>query len=379
MTIKSFLRRTLSALALTVLAFSVACNRSAEEKEFQALSKKAAELDSLSQKAGAEGAEQKKKLQAAGVNDVKPNTETMQLTEEQKKALEERIKTEKNSSYQALLQEVLDKDKEIKELNEKITNLKKILPRPDVARPGDNHYSMAIRFLKKKGLSEQNARKLVSRVNIMEKMAPGFEVYHFYSNGVYGTWVSQGKATISPSELIRREREKLEGERDTAVAQNEKLQEEVDDLATRKKALEEDISGLRTEKERMVKDMEALSSNNEQMKAKLNSLHYVVGNRKNLEQAGVIIVPVFAKDRAGSNWADSVFDRSLDLRTQDTISITASNFGLKSIGKVNVVPGSLEKDKHYSLSISPDKQSATVKILAKERFRNEKVVFAVTD
>lgn len=379
MTIKSVLRRTVSALALTILAFTVACNRSAEEKEFQALSKKAAELDALSQKAGAQSAQQTKMLQQAGVNDVKPNTETMQLTEEQKKALEERIKTEKNSSYQALLQEVLDKDKEIKELNEKITNLKKILPKPDVARPGDNHYSMAIRFLKKKGLSEANARKLVSRVNIMDKMANGFEVYHFYSNGVYGTWVSQGKAKISPSELQRQEREKIEGERDTALAQNEKLQEEVDDLATRKKALEEDIAGLRTEKTRMIQEMEVLSTNNEQMKAKLNSLHYVVGNRKKLEQAGVIIVPVFSKDRAGTNWADSVFNQSLDLRTQDTISISASAFGLKSISKVNVVPGSLEKDKHYSLQISPDKQSATIKILAKERFKNEKVVFAVTD
>jgi len=129
----------------------------------------------------------------------------------------------------------------------------------------------------------------------------------------------------------------------------------------------------------MVKEMEALNANNEQMKSKLNSLHYVVGNREKLKQSGVIIIPVFAKDRAGSNWSDSVFDRSLDLRTQDTITIQASGYGLKSISKVNVVPGSLEKDKHYSLQISPDKQSATIKILVKERFKNEKVVFAVTD
>ena len=51
------------------------------------------------------------------MNDIRPNTETLQLTDDQKNALEERIKNEKNSSYQALLQEVLDKDKEIKELN----------------------------------------------------------------------------------------------------------------------------------------------------------------------------------------------------------------------------------------------------------------------
>jgi len=379
MNFKKTSQKIVSVLALTLMAFLVACNRSAEEKEFQSLSKKAAELDTLNQTAGAKGAEQMKKLKEAGVNDVKPSTDTMQLTEDQKKALEERIKSEKNSSYQALLQEVLDKDKEIKELNEKISNLKKILPRPDVAKANDSHYGMALRFLKKKGLSEQNARKLVSRVNLMEKMAPGFEVYHFYSNGVYGTWVAQGKASISPNDLQRKEREKIEGERDTAIAQGEKLQEEVDDLVTRKKQIEEEIAGLRSEKEKMVQEMTALSTNNEAMKAKLSSLHYVVGNRKKLEQAGVIIVPVFAKDRAGANWADSVFDQSLDLRSQDTISITAANFGLKSIAKVNVVPGSLEKDKHYTLTISPDKQSAAIKILTKERFKNEKVVFAVTD
>nr|WP_320133735.1 hypothetical protein [uncultured Holophaga sp.] len=379
MTFRTLIRGGLGLVAALLLAFTAACNRSAEDKEMQALSRKAAELDTLNQKAAAEGKDQTQKLQQAGASDIRPNPETMQLTEEQKKALEERIKNEKNSSYQALLQEVLDKDKEIKDLNEKITNLKKILPRPDVARAGDNHYSMAVRFLRKKGLSEAQARKLVSRVNIMEKLAPGFEVYHFYSNGVYGTWVSQGKAGISPSELQRREREKIEGERDTALAQNEKLQDEVDDLATRKKALEEDIAGLRTEKERMVQELASLSTTNETMKAKLNSVHYVVGNRKKLEQEGVIVVPIFAKDRAGSNWNDSVFNESMDLRTQDTIHISASALGLKSIGKVNVVPGSLEKDKHYSLSISGDKQSATIRILAKERFRNEKVVFAVTD
>jgi len=44
-----------------------------------------------------------------------------------------------------------------------------------------------------------------------------------------------------------------------------------------------------------------------------------------------------------------------------------------------VVPGSLVKDKHYTLAFNPDHTQATVKLLAKERFRNEKVAFAVTD
>ena len=369
----------LCAMTLAVLLVAPACKRSGEDKEIRDLSQKAAELDQLSQQAGASGADQTKKLREAGVNDVRPNAATLQLTEEQKLALEERIKAEKNSSYQALLQDVLDKDKEIKTLNEKIGQLRAVLPRPDVAKANDSHYGMAMRFLRKKGVPEEKARQLISRVLIMDKMAPGFEVYHFYSHGVYGSWVSQGRAAISPTALQAEEKAKTEGERDLANEKSQKLQEEVADLNAQKEKITADIDALRTEKTNMIKEMEGLSATNEAQKARLNSLHYLVGNRKTLEKDGVIVVPVFAKDRAGTSWSDGVFTQSLDLRSSDSITLTAADAGLQKIGKVSVIPGSLEKDKHYTLTISEDKSAATVKILTKDRFRNEKVVFALAE
>jgi len=369
----------LCAMTLAVLVVAPACKRSGEDKEIRDLSQKAAELDQLSQQAGASGADQTKKLREAGVNDVRPNAATLQLTEEQKLALEERIKAEKNSSYQALLQDVLDKDKEIKTLNEKIGQLRAVLPRPDVAKANDSHYGMAMRFLRKKGVPEEKARQLISRVLIMDKMAPGFEVYHFYSHGVYGSWVSQGRAAISPTALQAEEKAKTEGERDLANEKSQKLQEEVADLNAQKEKITADIDALRTEKTNMIKEMESLSATNEAQKARLNSLHYLVGNRKTLEKDGVIVVPVFAKDRAGTSWSDGVFTQSLDLRSSDSITFTAADAGLQKIGKVSVIPGSLEKDKHYTLTISEDKSAATVKILTKDRFRNEKVVFALAE
>ena len=369
----------LCAMTLAVLLVAPACKRSGEDKEIRDLSQKAAELDQLSQQAGASGADQTKKLREAGVNDVRPNAATLQLTEEQKLALEERIKAEKNSSYQALLQDVLDKDKEIKTLNEKIGQLRAVLPRPDVAKANDSHYGMAMRFLRKKGVPEEKARQLISRVLIMDKMAPGFEVYHFYSHGVYGSWVSQGRAAISPTALQAEEKAKTEGERDLANEKSQKLQEEVADLNAQKEKITADIDALRTEKTNMIKEMEGLSATNEAQKARLNSLHYLVGNRKTLEKDGVIVVPVFAKDRAGTRWSDGVFTQSLDLRSSDSITLTAADAGLQKIGKVSVIPGSLEKDKHYTLTISEDKSAATVKILTKDRFRNEKVVFALAE
>lgn len=375
----SRLRLALAAPAAIVLLMAPGCKKSKpEEKEIQELAKKAGELDKLSQQANQQGQGQTQKLQQAGV-DVRPNPETMQLTEDQKKALEERIKAEKNSSYQALLQEVLDKDKEIKELNEKISKLRASLPKPDLAKANDSHYGMALRFLRKKGVSEAEAKSLVSRVNLMEKLSPGFEVYHFYSNGVYGTWVAQGKSKVSPQELQKAEREKVEGERDTALAQGEKLQEEVNDLVSEKQRITEEIEGLRSERANLIEERSKLEANNAAQLSKLNSLHYLVGNRDKLKADGIIEIPVFAKDRAGKNWKNEVFTQSLDLRSSDSITLKASELGLKKIGKINVVPGSYTKDIHYSLTISEDKQTATIKLIEKSRFTNDKVVFAVSE
>ena len=367
----------LALLAVPSLVLTVACKR--EDPQIRELTQKAAEADKAGQQLAQAGGEQQKKLAQAGVNDVKPNAETLLLTDDQKKALEERIRNEKNSSYQALLQEVLDKDKEIKDLNGKLAKLRADLPKPDLAKPNDSHYGMALRFLKKKGVSDDNAKKLVSRVAILDKLAPGFEVYHFYANGTYGTWVAQGKAKISPSDLMRQEREKIEGERDTAVAQSDKLQVEVLDLESQKKKIEEEIAGLRSERTNLLEERTKLQADNAGQLSKLNSLHYVVGTRDDLKASGVIEIPVFAKDRAGKNWRDEVFTQSLDLRSGKTIVIKAGDLGLKRIGKVNVVPGSYLKDEHYRLTISEDKQSATVELIAVSRFRNDKVVFAVTD
>jgi predicted nucleic acid-binding Zn-ribbon protein len=379
MILKRLFRFFLGAMTVTALALAPACKSSGEDKEIKDLSQKAAELDKLSQQASASSFEQTRKLKEAGVNDVRPNAATLQLTEEQKNALEERIKAEKNSSYQALLQEVLDKDKELKTLNEKITRLRAVLPRPDVAKANDSHYGLAMRFLRRKGVPEEKAKALISRVLIMDKLAPGFEVYHFYNNGVYGSWVSQGRAAVTPTQLQAEEKAKIEGERDAANDKSAKLAEEVADLNAQKAAITADIDALRTEKTNMIKELEGLAATNESQKAKLSSLHYVVGSRKALEKDGVIVVPVFAKDRAGANWSDGVFTKSLDLRSKDTITLTAADAGLQKIAKVSVVPGSLEKDKHYTLTLSDDRTTATVKILVKDRFLNEKVAFALAE
>jgi hypothetical protein len=372
--------RHVAFFAAAALVSAVACKvESQQEKEIKDLTARTAELDGLVRQNRLAGAQQSAQLREAGVGGVRPDFETGQLTPEQKAVLEKRVREEKDNSTRGLIQEVLDRDKEIDGLNKKIEGMRNVLPKPDVAAGSDSHYGFAMRFLRGKKVSEETARRLVSRVFLMDRLMHGFEVYHFYSNGVYGTWVAQGSAPVSPAEMLAMERQRLEGERDAATSLAERLQEDVYDLTGQKALLESEVEELRDTKDRLIDETSALSATNESQKARLNSLHYLVGGRRALEKDGVIIVPVFAKDRAGKNWRDGLFTRSLDLRTEDTIEIAAKDAGLGAIGRLTVIPGSYAKGTHYSVTISEDRLTASIKILTKDRFRNDKVVFALSE
>jgi hypothetical protein len=217
----------------------------------------------------------------------------------------------------------------------------------------------------------------LSQVLLAERLAPGFEVYHFYENGHYATWVSQGRASISPRDLASRDPEAPVDERDEALAVGRRLKRELGSLMEQKRLIEENIEAIQAERKLFLEGREKLQSENARLQSRLNSLHYLVGVRDTLEQQGIIEVPLFGKDRSGRNWRDGIFTRHLDLRSGATILIRAQDLSLKQIRKVTVVPGSHTPGKHYRLTLSADRQTATVELLDLPRFRNDKVVFAV--
>ncbi len=376
----TFTRWALPALlAPALLVSTVGCDKKPQEdKQVQTLAAKANEAQAIQQQIQSAAQTQAKAAAEAKVPDAKPNPETLQLSPEQKALLEKRLKEEKGTSTGDLLQVILDKDAEIAVLNKKLSGVRALLPRPEVAKEGDNHYALAMRFLRKRGVGEDQAKELISKTHILEELKPGWEVYHFYVNGKYGTSVAQGKADISPTEATKQARLKLEGERDDAKKMSEELQVKVDGLIATKAKIEADIDALRVEKTGLMEQVNGLSTLSAQQKAKLNAMHYLVGDRKKLEDEGVIVVPIFAKDRMGPNAKAARFDRDLPLDGDAVITIKAADLGLAKIGKVNVVPGSLVKDEHYSLTYSEDRATATVKILDLERVRNDRVAFAVS-
>ncbi|HJV22291.1 MAG TPA: hypothetical protein VJ570_06330 [Holophagaceae bacterium] len=362
-------------LAAALPSLGLACRR--EDPEIKALTEKAAHTDEASRELRQAWSEQLKRLARAGVMDPPQGDQLMLLTEDQRRALETRIRLEKDSSRRAILREALEKDGEIRSLQARLAEVRAGLPQPDVVQRNDSHYGLALHFLKRRGVPEGEARALLSRVTISERIAPGFEVYHFYLHGTYGTWVAQGTAPFSPQDLARQDLDRMGPAPGRGPELRQRLQKELDLLEGQKRGIEREMLAIQEERRSLLEGRAQLQTDHERQLERLNSLNYLVGTRQELEREGIIEIPLFDKDRSGPNWRDEVFTRSLDLRTERTLLIQAKELGLPRITRVLVVPGSYLEDEHYRLSISPDRQSATVELLAPLRFRNDKVVFAV--
>ncbi|GLH72792.1 hypothetical protein GETHLI_12940 [Geothrix limicola] len=366
----------MASLPALLLVTPLACKR--EDPQIRALTEQASQADEAAQLLRQAWSAQFRRLDLARIKGLTPGTELMLLTAEQKQALEARVRAEKDNSRRGLLREILDKDVELRALNDHLTGLRAALPEPEIVRPNDSHYGLALRFLKGQGLSEDDARRALNHVPISERLVPGFEVYHFYVHGQYGTWVSQGRAWISPRELAHQDPD-LASERDQAVATGRRLQKELSQLEGQRRQIEAEIRAIQEERRAFLEGRNQLQSENAQQAARLNSLHYLVGVRDRLETEGIIEVPFIGKDHSGPNWRDAVFTQHLDLRAGTTLVIQARDLGLKQISQVSLVPGSYVAGEHYRLTLSADRQTATVELLAPPRFKNDKVVFAVVE
>lgn len=131
------------------------------------------------------------------------------LTPEEEKTLRELLQNEKDVSYQGLLQQVIDKNRDISSLRDQLADLQAKLPKPYDVKRGDTHYKLCVKYLTEiEKLPRASADSLVDRVALITDLVKGFQVWFFYKDGVFGTFVTQGTAKISPSRLARITRRK---------------------------------------------------------------------------------------------------------------------------------------------------------------------------
>jgi len=303
------------------------------------------------------------------------------LTPEQKQVLEQKLQKEEGIAYKDLLQGILNKDKEVEDLKVQIQDLEKKLPNAVVVKRGDKHYEMAMAFLKEKGVDPKEAKKLIYQNNIMDELVPGFKVWHFYDNGVYGTFVTQGEASVSPYRVTQQAKQKLVEEKDKAITQKDSLAkekatltEQVAELEAKRNQLNQDVAMLQAEREELLKKMQEVKDLSEELKSKLNSVYYRVGDRQVMIKEGLVKDPWYGQPTL-QNFKEESFPSRFDTRNGDSITISADEAKVAKINKVKVAPGNIFKDtQDYTVTIAADGKQATIKMLNKDKFKAERTM-----
>lgn len=301
----------------------------------------------------------------------------MGLTEEQAQLLANRVAQEKDLSYRGMLQEVIDISTEMEKLRSELGEVKARLRPPVVAQKGDTHLAVCLKFLTEDiGMNEDDALKIIEKEALVPELLPGFEVWNYYGEGIFGTFVTQGQAKVTPNELARATKRKIDAERQTLIQERNQKQSEVDDLEARKSELQQQIRSLEEERTSMMHQVTVMASTNDSLSSELNSLKYHVGTFRDLEKAGAIRKPALGKWNTGDIEAVQ-HTGSLDLRKDTRIVINASSLGLEKVDRILLFPRYFSEEGDYRVELSSDRKSATVVFVKPTKFNLARLVIAV--
>jgi len=377
------IRHSAVGISLTILfiaAFFISCNiNTKEEKKSTAIPPF---VESVKEKLmGLEQEIQKKeneKLKLIARFEAKtgkkfPISEIFNIGNKEIKVLEDYIKNEKNISIKDLLETLVKKEDEIRELREEQKTINE-QHKPHVVKKGENHYQIAIEYLLfQRGLGKDEAKKLLNKALFFDPLTPGFKVWSFYDGKEYSSFLTQGEASISPAELERMKKKEIE-----KIIEEERLkaQESEDEL---KKATKE----FRAAQLKKQSELEAAKKRNMQieeqkrnMERQLNSLYYLADTEKNLRDSG-IIAGGFLKRKKLKTMDPTDFKNSIDLRESKTININAGVLGLRKIRRVMLFPKHYTAGVDFKIDIDQNRQEANIVILKEEKFKKQSLIISV--
>jgi len=303
----------------------------------------------------------------------------VKLNKEQAALLETMLSGEQDVTMQGLLQEILDTRNSIFGLQDKIDELKDQLPTPDIVARGDNHLGLATRYLTANhGVSEADAKALAERALLTNNLAPGMEVWHFYVDGVYGTTVTQGTAKVSPFFLNVRQMRKLKRERDEALTLAASLEAEIEVLeATRDqlmgdlKRVEGERDVVQAERDILYEETELLGADNEALVEENESVWFYVDTARRLREKD-ILAPAGMRLK---DWRKDLFEQSLDLRTQSSLTVHAEDFGARKIRKLVLLPSSrFRLGKDYQIEYEDGGARAVIHLDNISKFKDDAFV-----
>ncbi len=306
-----------------------------------------------------------------------PALDIINLSEEERLLLEEKINSESNISIKNLLAEILSKKSEILELNMHVRSIEKFLPKPHIVFEGENHYQIAMDYLLNvKGVENKEALALVEKTFLFEPIVPGFKIWNFFSGGEFGSFISQGTASVSPNEVSRMEKRKITDARDIAIEERDIMANDVQLLRNKRDNILRQINALNSEKTHLLKKIEELNMENESIVKTVNSLHYIIDTRSNLIKGGVL-KGGFLRSLKLQAISPRLFSKSVDLRSVSTIILESKDLKVNKLRRITVFPKFYKKNIDYKISFEKNKKYAKLTILNSEKLKNERIVISV--
>jgi hypothetical protein len=287
------------------------------------------------------------------------------LTDEQRRLLAERIQQEK-SGVRDLLQDILAKDQQIQDLRKQSASLEQKLPAYVVAQDGSRHDRIAMDFLIKQGVAAEKAYGVVSSINLEDALLPGYRVWTYYNNGQFGTWVTQGSASVSPQEHQRRVKQLLVDERDQALKTADVARSEAQQSDAQRRQAEQQFAAASAETGAMLKLAEEERAKADALE---NTIRYAVGPKKLLVDSGVIDKSYRARG------IDQIPMLTLNSKESSEIAVDASTHGMKSLKKVTLVPDMFISGTDYE--IRRDGLLMQLRILNPAKFRRTQFIIVL--
>ena len=122
------------------------------------------------------------------------------MTAMERGTLASHMSAETDESCRSVLDRVQEIDAAMERARDKFNSLAARLPEPHRVRQGENHYQICQSYLLHRcGLPRCTADSIVAGVQLSPDLYEGFDVWMFYSERHFDTFVTQGDARIAPA------------------------------------------------------------------------------------------------------------------------------------------------------------------------------------
>lgn len=299
--------------------------------------------------------------------------DALEMTPQEKQDLQAEIGDEENIQLKHLISKIREKNQEILRLQNQIQMAENKLPQPHVVTEGESHFKIAMNFLMdKKGLDEVEALLLVEKSGLWDYLPPGFKVWNSLSGQEFGSFVTQGSASVSPNFLRYLEKKEME----EAEFERDKFLEEMDALKKTRHRYRRQLGRLKEEKTHLQDRVEELRKINNTLQRESNSLFYKLDLRENLLRERVIKRGLFTKSQL-QRFPAGTFGLYIDLRESKEIVVLADHFSIRKIKKLTLFPQTFREGIDYEKVINVYGDKAIITILKPDKFKTKRIVLAI--